>query len=765
MRRVADGLAAERDELRQLLAETARQRDASYSELDAMRSRVLHLERASVGLVKWIRASRHERKKELEQIRGQFAYKLGHALTQTWSPRRFLSLPSQILRAWREASRSASAKPEAAGPQNVALGDQLITHPARLARIDRLTGAAFSIRGLIIGSRVLERPRVDAVYIHLGVDGRPISGAERKRVSLDIDENGGFELTIVTPVGAHALDFGFEADRGDVAYVRVLGCKGGADQARGSIGRRSKDAANLAEGVDLAGSMAEVGGEVVRRALAIDDPLARAEAVRGLEMSVARSAPLAALVAMSELRQKDASAVGTAAAALVEMRAHNELLSFARVEQIYVDEASPAIAAGLYPTSAARKVALLGINGLARLGRSEEALQAIDALEPDNAGYSPALQELRARLLMNRNPAAAIEVFRSLTRDTKSPSAPAAMILAEMLCQRCEYDEALVVLEETARVTPRADLLLGMANVHSRMGKTASRDALVGQYFARQGLVSPYDASASAYRGPPTGGSLVSVVMTTFNSALHLERAVNSVLDQTHSNLELFIVDDLSTDNTRQIIAQLAYRDNRVRPLYLERNGGTYVAKNTAILEAKGDFITCHDSDDEWHPAHLERHLRWMVETPDLMATKSAWVRARQDGLFSLKRWGAYTHENPASTFFRREILDEIGYFDSVRTGADTEFWNRLKACYGPERARYFKETLAIGLHHDQSLTTSGAAAMDDEGVSLVRLSYCESWARWQAGAVQNDERLFVPFPMEARHFREPPEIAVDRSI
>lgn len=762
---IADQLTAERDELRQLLAKTTLQRDASRSELAAMRARVRNMERATVWLVKWIRASRHERNKELEQVRSQFPYRLGQALTQARSPRRVFSLPAQILRDWREANRSTPAPPTAAQSQIFTLGDQLVTHPGRLSRIKRLTGPAFTLRGLVVGSLVLERPRLHAVYHHLDRDGQSVSGGAPNRVSLEIDENGAFELAIITPAGAHAIDFGFETNRGDVAYVRTLSCEGDADQGEGSSGGRSADAPDLTAEVELAArSAADVGSEIARCALKIEDPLIRAAAVRRLEMTLARSSPLAALVATAELREKDASAAGTAAAALVEMRAHNELLSFGRVQQIYAEEASPAVAAGLYPRPAARKVTLLGINGLARLGRSDEALQAIDALEPDSAGRSLALEELRGRLLMNRDPAAAIEIFKNLAENARSPSAPAAMILAELLCQQGDYDEALSVLEETAELTSRGDLLLGMANVHARMGQTASRDALVGQYFARQGLVSPYGAGSSPRPTARADGPLVSVVMTTFNSADHLERAANSVLVQTHANLELFIVDDVSADTTRDIISQLAERDDRVRPIYLERNGGTYVAKNTAILQAQGDFVTCHDSDDEWHPLHLERHLGWMDEAPNLVATKSAWVRAREDGLFSLKRWGAYTHENPASTFFRRNVLDEIGYFDSVRTGADTEFWNRLKARYGPACVRYFKETLAVGLHHDQSLTTSGAAAMDDEGVSLVRLRYCESWAQWQANRVQSNQELFIPFPLDARRFPEPPEIAVVRS-
>lgn len=760
----ADQLRAERDELRRLLAKTTLQRDASRSELAATRARVRHMERATVWLVKWIRASRHERNKELEQVRSQFAYRLGQALMQARSPRQIFSLPAQILRDWREAKRSTPARPIAVHPQVFTLGDQLVTYPVRFSRISRLTGPAFSLRGLVVGSLVLERPRLHAVYHHRDRNGQSASGGGPNRVLLEIDENGSFELVIVTPAGAHALDLGFETNRGDVAYVRTLSCEGDADQGEGISGGRSADAPDLTAEVSLVGrSPADVGSEVARHALKIDDPLIRAAALRRLEMSLARSSPLAALVVTAELREKDASAAGTAAAALVEMRAHNELLSFGRVQQIYVEEASPAVAAGLYPRPAARKVTLLGINGLARLGRSAEALQAIDALDPDSAGRSLALQELRGRLLMNRDPAAAIEIFKRLAKNVRSPSAPAAMILAELLCQQGDYDEALRVLEETADVTSRGDLLLGMANVHARMGKTASRDALVGQYFASQGLVSPYDAEKPLRLAARTGGPLVSVVMTTFNSADHLERAANSVLVQTHANLELFIVDDVSADSTRDIISQLAERDERVKPIYLDRNGGTYVAKNTAIAQAQGDFVTCHDSDDEWHPLHLERHLGWMDEAPDLVATKSAWVRARADGLFALKRWGAYTHENPASTFFRRNVLNEVGYFDSVRTGADTEFWNRLKARYGPACVRYFKETLAVGLHHDQSLTTSGAAAMDDEGVSLVRLRYCESWAQWQATCVQGNQKLFIPFPLEARRFPEPPEIAVVR--
>lgn len=107
---------------------------------------------------------------------------------------------------------------------------------------------------------------------------------------------------------------------------------------------------------------------------------------------------------------------------------------------------------------------------------------------------------------------------------------------------------------------------------------------------------------------PPTG--LVSVIMANRNGALYLERAMRSVLDQTHRQLELIVSDDGSTDSSRDIIRRLAATDVRVQLIESPVGTSAGAARNRAIAKSKGDWIAICDSDDILHPERLDRLLR-----------------------------------------------------------------------------------------------------------------------------------------------------------
>jgi O-antigen biosynthesis protein len=100
---------------------------------------------------------------------------------------------------------------------------------------------------------------------------------------------------------------------------------------------------------------------------------------------------------------------------------------------------------------------------------------------------------------------------------------------------------------------------------------------------------------------------LVSVVIPTFDRAHLLPRAVQSVLSQSYSNLEVIIVDDGSTDATAETVAATA--DPRVRYVRHERNRGAAAARNTGIRESRGDFVAFLDSDDEWLPDKIASQM------------------------------------------------------------------------------------------------------------------------------------------------------------
>ncbi|MDA9839215.1 glycosyltransferase family 2 protein [Porticoccaceae bacterium] len=106
---------------------------------------------------------------------------------------------------------------------------------------------------------------------------------------------------------------------------------------------------------------------------------------------------------------------------------------------------------------------------------------------------------------------------------------------------------------------------------------------------------------------------LVSVVMPNYNSEGVLEVAIQSVLSQTYKNLELIIVDDFSSDDSRSVIAKFSSLDSRIIPVYKERNEGAAMSRNTALDLVQGDYIAFLDSDDCWVDNKIESQVKFML--------------------------------------------------------------------------------------------------------------------------------------------------------
>jgi glycosyltransferase involved in cell wall biosynthesis len=100
---------------------------------------------------------------------------------------------------------------------------------------------------------------------------------------------------------------------------------------------------------------------------------------------------------------------------------------------------------------------------------------------------------------------------------------------------------------------------------------------------------------------------LVSVIIPAFNRAATIRAAVESVLRQTWSNIEVIVVDDCSSDGTMDAVRALS--DSRVRLMSVPRNLGAGGARNHGVAAASGDWIAFQDSDDEWLPAKLEKQM------------------------------------------------------------------------------------------------------------------------------------------------------------
>ena len=96
-------------------------------------------------------------------------------------------------------------------------------------------------------------------------------------------------------------------------------------------------------------------------------------------------------------------------------------------------------------------------------------------------------------------------------------------------------------------------------------------------------------------KGEQTG--LISVIVTVYNIREYLPKAVDSILSSTYQNLEVLLIDDGSTDGSERICDEYTKKDERVRVVH-QKNGGAYSARNTGLLEAKGDYLTFVDGDD-----------------------------------------------------------------------------------------------------------------------------------------------------------------------
>ncbi|WP_081629346.1 glycosyltransferase [Methylopila sp. M107] len=407
---------------------------------------------------------------------------------------------------------------------------------------------------------------------------------------------------------------------------------------------------------------------------------------------------------------------------------------------------------------------------LIRNGRVEEGLAAFNAARLNDPMNWEAYFLLANNLDEQDGPLkdAYYQAAQAL-RDAPNAKLAAAVVENELKNDR--WGSALSkALEALAKLQTPNDIWLALGNVYLQAGDAASWRRYAANYFEQFALSAPtFDSGEDGARFPPTSPpppaqsadrGLVAVIMTTYNSAATLEQAARSVLAQSYTRIALVIVDDASSDDTTAIAETLVASDARVSLIRNPTNAGTYACKNIALNATQAEYYTFHDSDDWMHPQHVARHLD-VMEDREAACTTSLWFRMELDGRAVTRHSGGYQHANPASMFIRRDVLETVGYFDNVRTGADTEFFWRIRSWYPQEQIIEIAQPLAIGLSHDASLTQSGATAFNKHRFSAVRLAYWESWVRWHIDTLSSDgSTLRLPFEMQERPFWAPPEIA-----
>jgi glycosyltransferase involved in cell wall biosynthesis len=202
----------------------------------------------------------------------------------------------------------------------------------------------------------------------------------------------------------------------------------------------------------------------------------------------------------------------------------------------------------------------------------------------------------------------------------------------------------------------------------------------------------------------------ISVIIPTWNRARRLLPAIDSACKQTHPAHEILVIDDGSTDDTRELVSA---GFPAVRYHYQD-NGGVSHARNTGIRLASGDWIALLDSDDQWHPAKLERQAQALTENPAfrICHTDEIWIRngKRVNPMHKHAKKGGHIFRHnlprcaisPSSVLISKQLLEEIGAFDEhLPACEDYDLWLRLCARH-PVLFLDDPLTIKCGGHADQ---------------------------------------------------------------
>ena len=192
--------------------------------------------------------------------------------------------------------------------------------------------------------------------------------------------------------------------------------------------------------------------------------------------------------------------------------------------------------------------------------------------------------------------------------------------------------------------------------------------------------------------------------MPLYNSEKTVKAAIESILNQTHKNLLLTIVDDCSTDNSLEI-AKKFESDPRVSIYKLSKNMGAYHARNAGLFFNKDvhwDYFTTHDADDV-SLKHRYASVLSLFNKTKVVAVQDTFERVSLDTKQSLGQSLSMAHAT-----FKRIVFERVGYFDSsTRFGADWEHWQRVKlfASRNGYTTAGVTDKIGISYVHDNNLT------------------------------------------------------------
>lgn len=224
---------------------------------------------------------------------------------------------------------------------------------------------------------------------------------------------------------------------------------------------------------------------------------------------------------------------------------------------------------------------------------------------------------------------------------------------------------------------------------------------------------------------------IVTIIIPLYNKELYIDRAIKSVLNQTYKFWELIIIDDKSTDGSYDIINK--YKDyQNIRIYKMENNYGPYVCINIGIDLSKGKYICRLDADDTLNHNNLAITTDIFNKNPNIDVVK-----------YHLDLNGR-SHTGEITMLYKKDIIHKIGYYDSVRYAADSEFMDRL----GKSGLKIFYINDILYTYHKVPKSLTDVNKLGSEN----RKKYVDSYMKWH----NSKDNKYISFPLKYRLFDAP---------
>jgi glycosyltransferase involved in cell wall biosynthesis len=226
--------------------------------------------------------------------------------------------------------------------------------------------------------------------------------------------------------------------------------------------------------------------------------------------------------------------------------------------------------------------------------------------------------------------------------------------------------------------------------------------------------------------------NLISVVIPTCNRPRLLETAINSVINQTYNNIEIIIVDDASTDETKAV--HIKYNDERISYIRVDKSKGGNFARNLGVKQSKGSYVAFLDDDDEWLPSKLSKQMQVFEkdESIGIVYTGADVIHTAYDTKYKItpQKMGDLSMSiltfnyigTTSSVMIKRELFDEAGGFDiKMPQLQDYDLWIRVCQL---TKVGFLKESLIKYYVHASTNQITSSTLKNKKAIEMIDKKY-----------------------------------------